>query len=89
MAEQELPLAPEDERTVAPRLQVLIRWTFAAMEKRRAIERARSLAFRTQQQADADWCERYERWWQETGWKQGAPRTADAYAEVLRTRRPA
>ena len=83
-----LPPPSNEEPTVAPRLQKLIRSTFAAMEKRRAVERARSLAFRTQQQADAEWCERYERWWQEEGWKQGAPKTADAYAEVLRTRRP-
>ena len=32
-----------------------------------------------------DW---YERWWQEEGWEQGAAKTADAYAKVLRTRRP-
>jgi hypothetical protein len=81
----ELPPPSNEEPTVAPRLQKLIRATFTAMEKQRAVERARSLAFRTQQQAkaDAEWCERYERWWQE-GWKQGAPKTA----EVLRTRRP-
>jgi hypothetical protein len=35
-------------------------------------ELAESSSLAAQQQwADAEWCERYERWWQEEGWKQG------------------